>query len=237
MLETTFLSTRRGRIVAALALLLLTSRAPALTLSVMVGDDDGFGGTQGLNSDAGDPYTNFAGPVIAPSGAAYVGTAGLDASTAAPWTPYAFEFTFDWDTTALASVADARVTVQSGSVARRGDGSGYGFAQVSASGVGLGDFWSQGTGAAASAAEENVKAHVFDVSTFIAPAAHGSLTVRVDGTALVNPVDQFALDFAVLSISGTPVPLPPAALLLGGGLCSVLAAGRRRRRCQTASPA
>lgn len=111
----------------------------AITLTVMIGDDDAFAGAQascGSDCDPGDLYV--AGPHdnlfdLTPSVVPYVNQ--TDVETQAPWEPYTLQYTFAWDTTGLASVSGATVTVQTGSVARRqaGEpGTGFGPADVSA---------------------------------------------------------------------------------------------------------
>lgn len=209
-------------------------------ITVMIGDDDGFGGTQGTNSDPGDPYFNFGSPNILPGGT-YVNEAGLDVATTSPYTPYVFEFSFAFDATSLASITSATVTIQSGSVARRiyldaDPELGFGHAIVTADGgsgsIGLGEFWTTSTGLRGSSDEENVKAHIFDVSALITPSSTGTLLLTVDGSALLNPGpgDQFALDFAELSIVGSPAEVPePASLTLFGLGVLGLAAARGRR--------
>jgi hypothetical protein len=202
--------------------------AGAATVAVTVGDDDGFGGTQGPISVPGTPFTAFPTPAIGPG--TYVGDVGTDVTTQSPWTPYVFIFNFAWDTIALTSIDSAIIQVQSGSVGRRADGSGFGFAKVSVnSGSGftpLDDFWSTSTGANASSLEENVKLHAFDVKSFISAGTSGVLTLRVDGSALTGPADQFALDFSRLTVS--QVPEAGTALLLCLGLLPVALASRRR---------
>jgi hypothetical protein len=205
-----------------LASCLFALGAHAATVTVNVGDDDGFGGTQGGQSQAGDAFAVFSSPAIAPG--FYSGAAATDVTTQEPWSPYVFSFTFAWDTTALSSIDRAVLMVQSGSVGRRTDDSGFGFAKVfadSGSGpVSLGDFLTESTGEAASAFEESVKVHTFDARSFITAGSMGSLILVIDGSNLTAPVDQFALDFASLTIN-QPVPEPTttALMLLGiGGL-------------------
>jgi hypothetical protein len=201
----------------------------ASTFVALVGDDDGFGGTQGASSTPGAAFSVFSTPTIAPGN--YIGAAGTDATTQSPWGPYTFTFSLNWDTTSLSSIDSAVVEIQSGSVGRRSDGSGFGFAKVSASSggafVSLGDLLSVSTGAAASALEESVKLSTFDIAPFITPNSTGSLTIRIDGSSLSAPVDQFALDFVRLSV--TQVPEPSSASLVGAGICLLLAGSRLRK--------
>lgn len=214
------------------------SESRADMISVMIGDDDGFGGTQGPNSDPGDPFTWFTSPSIPPG--TLVNEAGLDLSPQAPYTGYVFQFSFAYDATSLTSITTATVTIQSGSVARRvyldtDPELGFGHAIVTADGgsgpIDLGEFWTISTGLRGSSDEENVKAHIFDVSSLITPASTGTLLLTVDGSALVNPGDLFALDFAELSIVGSPAEVPePASLALFGLGALGLVVGRLRGR-------
>jgi hypothetical protein len=179
---------------------------PAVTQSVTVGDDDGFGGTQGADSNPGDPYSNFTVPSLPPG--AHSGAAATDATTVSPWRPYVFEFVFAFDASSLASLTSATVTIQTGSLARRTDGSGFGFAPVTGDGgggpVALGDLLTLGTGIAGSPLEESVKVGVFDVLALVGTAGPATLVVRIDGSMLAAPADQFAIDFARLDLTGTP---------------------------------
>jgi hypothetical protein len=226
-----------GALVAALA-----APAGAVTLSIMIGDDDGFAGTQvatcGADCDPGDAYNPgpHAGLNLAPSLVPYVNQ--TDVETQDPWTPYTFQYQFDFDTTGLASVTSATVTVQAGSVALRDSGAGFGPADVSADVGGpsmpLGDFLTVSTGGTGSPAEETVRAHVFAVTSLIDAGETGTLTLTIDGSGLTAPVDLFGLDFAVLSIEGTAVPEPGTLALFGSAaallsLRSLRRSGRRAR--------
>lgn len=213
--------------------------ASATTLTYTIGDDDGFGGTQGSNSDPGDAFTVFNTPAISPG--TYAGTTGMDVTTQSPWTTYSFVYTFNFDTAMLGAIQSATAIVQSGSVARRTNGTGYGLASVNATlnagtPLDLGEFWTTGTGNNASPAEENVKAHVFDLTTLIPAGTTGTLVLTIDGDGLIdpNPGDRFAIDFAELTITGTPIPEPTTAAL--GLACLTVTATRRRRR-EALSPA
>jgi hypothetical protein len=215
---------------AMLALAALSAPVSAATVVVMVGDDDGFGGTQGPISTPGQPFTTFFSPTIAPG--TYTGVAGTDVTTQSPWAPYTFIFTFSWNTAGLSAIDSAVAQIQSGSVGRRTDGSGFGFANVSASSGGafmpMGEFWSSSTGTSASTLEESVKLHTFDVKSFLTPNSVGTLTIRIDGSTLTAPVDQFAIDFARLTV--TQVPEPSTALLLAVGALLVVGSFSRQRR-------
>ncbi len=141
------------------------------------------------------------------------------------------------------------MTIQSGSVARRtyldtDPELGFGFAIVTADGgsgsIGLGEFWTTTTGLRGSSDEENVKAHIFDVSTLITPSSTGTLLLTVDGSGLLNPGpgDLFALDFAELSIVGSPaeVPEPGSMAMFGLGALGMGYLARRRRAVATQQP-
>ena len=205
---------------------------PPGVVTVMIGDDDGFGGTQWADSDPGDPYTNFSSPAIAPG--SYRNLDAMDVATENPWTPYTFVLDFAWDTTGLANVSSAEVLIQTGSLARRSDGSGFGFAPVAGESslgggpIDLGELLDVDTGVSASALEESVKASVFDVAGLILPGTSGVLTLTIDGSGLSSPVDLFAFDFAQLTIVGSPIP-SPSALGAGLALLAVVVGARRRR--------
>jgi hypothetical protein len=208
-----------------LALLCFAPQAEAASLTVMIGDNDGFGGTNGVVAIPGSAYVNFDSPAIAP--ATYTDEAGTDRTTVAPWTPYKFIFNFLWDTTTLGAITSASVTVDSGSVARRPEGTGFGYASVSASGGGpslaLGDFWTTSTGGGGGLGEETVKAHVFEVTSLITAGTTGTLTFTIDGSSLTGPTDQFALDFARLDIDGgSAVPEPGTGGIVGAILVIVI---------------
>jgi hypothetical protein len=205
----------------------------------MIGDDDAFAGTQascGADCDPGDSY--LPGPHLllvdlTPGPTAHLNQTNVE--TRDPWTPYTLQYTFAWDTTGLASVSGATVTVQTGSVARRDAGTGFGPADVSAtvggSPLALGDFLTTPTGGTGSSLEESVRAHVFAVTSLIPAGATGSLTLTIDGSSLVNPVDLFGIDFAVLAIEGTAVPEPSTLALFGSaGLLGLGWLGRFPRR-------
>jgi hypothetical protein len=209
-----------------------TAFATAATVTTLIGSADNFGGNVTCAHNpcqAGDAYTNFASPVIAPG--TYVNTTGLDKTTESPWATYVFEFDFTYDASSLSSITDATVTIQSGSLAHRSDGTGFGFAPVSANGVGLGQLWSTSTGTSNSNLEESVKDSSFDVFAEISGPT-GTLKVLIDGSKLTtNPTDQFAFDFARLDIQGTTttgVPEPSSLLLVSAGAAALLSRFRRR---------
>lgn len=213
-----------GAVLSLLVVFPFGSTCDADMITFMIGDDDGFGGMQGSNSDPGDPYSPFANPSMPPGH--YINEAGLDQISDPRGYDNVFEFVFAYDTSLFASISTATVTIQSGSVGRRSEGldpgSGYGYATVTANGgsgfIGLGDFWSTPTGVRGSALEESVKAHVFDVTSLITLSNSGSLTFIIDGPDFPDGSDQFALDFAQLTIVGDPqttaVPEPASIALL-----------------------
>ncbi len=225
---------------ALLAGSLNIAAANASTITVMIGDDDGFGGTQGATSSAGDAYSNAAAAVlgtIAPG--TIVDEAGLDVNTTSPWAPYIFEFNFVYDLTAEIAVNSAIVGIQHGSVGRRttgipsGSGPGFGFAEVSGSTGGpttsLGDFYTLDTSPTGSASEESVKISTFDVTSLLVAGTSGTLTLSIDGMNISpNPVDLFAMDFAKLTIETTTIPVPASLPLLFGGLAGLVLMRRRR---------
>jgi hypothetical protein len=224
-----------------LAILAFGASAEASTMSVLIGDRDGFGGTQACNPCApGDPFVNLAAPAIVPG--MYLDTFGMDATTIAPWTPYIFQFTFLYDASAFASLTSATVTIQTGSLALRSAGSngtGFGLAFVTGDNgsgpINLGQFLTVSTGTNASAAEESVKHHRFDVLSLLSLTGPTTLTIVVNGAQLNQPVDQFSIDWAELMIDGTitsgpsPVPEPGSSTLLALGLLGIARTIRRRR--------
>jgi hypothetical protein len=221
-----------SQIVFTTALIIgLVGPARALTISVMIGDDDRFAGSQACNCNPGDAFNpgSVAGLTVLPPGTY---TDRTDFWTQNPYTPYIFNYQFPWDASGLTAVSGATVTVQSGSLGRRLNNAGFGFADVSATNGGpiapLGDFL---TTTSEGADEETVKAHVFNVTSLVSPSTTGTLTLTIDGSTLVDPNDLFSFDFAVLEIQGTAaVPEPGTVLLLGSG--SVLLGLRCLRRAQ-----
>ena len=197
-------------LLAAAASLPVMAGGAIEVVEVVVGDDDGFGGTQGSQSAPGDPYTTFLAPAISPG--IYLGVAGMDATTAAPWTPYTFSFSMELDLTAFECLQSVELTVQHGSVARRTDGSGFGFAEIGADVDGrssaLGQLWSTSTGAAGSPAEETVKATSVDLTALLEAGRSVALNVLIDGSALAAPVDSFSIDFVKVRVVGRITPCP-----------------------------
>src|SRR5262249_24170842 len=132
------------------------AEAQVATITVRVGDKDGFGGTQKCNPcAAGDPFSIISSAVIMPG--VYVNR-GYDAPTVDPGKPYVFEFDFKYNVSGLAKITGATVTVRSGGVARRSvENNGFGFASVTADGgsgpISLGQFWTASTELRASALE------------------------------------------------------------------------------------
>ncbi len=61
----------------------------------MVGDDDGFGGSQGADSNPGDVFSIFLTPSIAPG--TYTDLDAMDVTTTEPWTTYTFIFNIPWE--------------------------------------------------------------------------------------------------------------------------------------------
>jgi len=223
-------------IIAILSLAtVLVSNVSAAPITVLIGDDDGFGGTQGATSSAGDVYSNAAAEAlgtIAPGN--YANTAALDVRVATPFTPYSFTFDFAYDVSSFGSIGSAIVEIQSGSLARRvSANTGFGFADVSAtiggSSLALGDFLTVNTGSASSALEETVKISSFDVSSLISAGTAGTLTLTIDGSSLSNPIDLFVMDFARLTVEDNAIPEPGALALFGLGLAGLGFARRRNR--------
>jgi len=190
------------------ACLALASAWPAsaqITISIADGDDDGFGGTQGTDSDPGDAFTPFATPTVAP------GTHGVsgnftDRTTVAPWTPYSFQFHFGHPAFDPQTILSATIGIQMGGVARRGDNTGFGYATVTLTDLAtndtlvLGDLLEIDTGAPDSTAENQVRMPSWDITSFIhsRPFTDTLYQLEIDGSALSNPGDQFALDFAII---------------------------------------
>lgn len=224
----------------AFAMAVAAGTAHAGVVTVMIGDDDGFGGTQGAMSTPGDSYSNAAAaPLGAIAPGSYSNAAATDINTEAPWEVYIFTFEFAYDASSLSTIGGATVEVQHGSLSRRSAGSspGFGFAAVSATtggpATGLGDFFTTVTGVAGTAHEESVKRSSFDVTSLIAAGSMGVLTVTIDGTGISpNPVDLFAIDFARLTLRGdmVQVPEPTPLALFGLGLAGIGFAARRKRK-------
>jgi len=180
------------------------AEAQITTITVLIGAKDGFGGSQKCNPCvSGDPFSIPSPFAVLPG--RYVNR-GFDAATVDPWEPYVFEFDFKYNTSTLIKISSATVTVRSGGVARRSvENNGFGFANVTADGgsgpIRLGQFWTTSTGLRASALEESVKDHVFNVLP--AMSKSGILKFVVDGSALTDPSNQFSIDYAELTIHGT----------------------------------
>ena len=76
------------------------------------------------------------------------------------------------------------------------------------------------------------------VASLITPGTTGMLHFLIDGSLEARNTDgnfplgfdRFALDFAQLTITGNPVPLPPALWLLGSALGGLGFLGRRKSR-------
>jgi hypothetical protein len=189
------------------------AEAQRVTISFLIGKKDGFGGTQKCNPCvAGDPFSVFSSAVILPG--TYVNR-GFDATTVDPTKPYVFEFDFKYDASEFSRITNATVVIRSGNVARRStENNGFGFATVTAEGgrgpISLGQFWTASTGLRASAQEESVKDHKFNVLPAISKS--GTLKFVIDGSGLADPSDQFSLDYAELRIQGIERPIGSTVL-------------------------
>ena len=53
--------------------------------------------------------------------------------------------------------------------------------------------------------------------------------LAIDGSALADPADRFALDFVELTIEGTEVPIPGALYLLGSACLLLIGRARGKR--------
>lgn len=181
------------------------------SLGSTIGDSDGFGGSQGAISNPGNHF-DYDALLLSLVPGTYHNAEGLDAKTAPPYGPYVFEFEFPIDRLCVQNITTATITVQSGSVGTRTNGTGFGFANVTAQSstgkiVNLGQFLPGSTGEAGSPAEESVKAHVFDVMGLLESGGVRYILLRIDGSPLPGPDDLFALDFAKLEVGGGHVPV------------------------------
>lgn len=183
---------RLGRALSGAFLCTACAAAPAV-----IGDDDGFGGTQGPDAIPGDAFVNFMSPSISPG--THLNEAGTDVATLPPYAVYIFELHFSLDLSDVPSIYSAELMIQSGSVARGVD-RGFGHARVLVGGVDIGPLLTESTGASGSAAEENVKAHRFDVTDFVTAGEVNEVTVVIDGSPALAVGDLFAFDFARLSV-------------------------------------
>lgn len=210
-------------LLTVLTICLLTPSTQADMISVLIGDDDGFAGTQSANSNPGDPFNPNIVPNQQPSGTYLNQT---DISTQPPYLPYTFEYTLPYDASSFITINSATVTIQVGSLGRRTDGSGFGFAQVSADDsnnlVNFGDLLTVNTGAAAGnvnpALEEVVRGLTFDVTPIIVTNPTGTLEFILDGSALNDHIDLFSIDFVELTIEGNTIPEPASILVFGSAL-------------------
>jgi hypothetical protein len=223
--------------VAAFACLLTIGSsltASAASISIMIGDADAFNGTQPGAILGSSVNPNLFIPLGVPAGTY---TNLTDFATQSPWGIYVFNYNFNFDTTALSSITSATVTIRSGSIGNRDAtelATGFGPAPVKAGlvspTVSLGILQPTSTGVTGSALEEQVKDHVFDVSSIITAGLVGTLFLQVDGTTLTNHQDLFSFDYAVLTIEGAPAPLPSTLVLFASGLGAMGLLGRRRNR-------
>lgn len=201
-------------VLTLLTLCLVTPIAQASMISVIVGDDDGFAGTQGANSNPGDSFNPNNVPNPQPSGTYLNET---DISTQTPFDAYTFEYTLPYDASGLFTIDSAIITVQVGSLGRRTDGSGFGYAQVSAeSGVNLvnfGDLLTVNT-----VTEELVRGLTFDVTPLVVTTPTGTMQFTLDGSALTDHVDLFSIDYVELTIEGNTIPEPASFLVFGSAL-------------------
>lgn len=194
------------RIVAlSLMFLALCAKATPVSLTTLVGDDDGFDGSQSANSNPGDNYLLDMLPSIPPGN--YVDEQAIDVETASPWTPYTFEFNLAYDLSDWGGVTSAVVLVQHGSVGRRTNGGGFGYAVVEADAgngpVIIGEFFDL---VAEGEPEERVKLSEFEVSDLLMAGGSGVLKLKLDGSGLNNPIDKFAIDFVQLEAMGVFCP-------------------------------
>ncbi len=200
------------------------------TLVSMIGDDDGFGGTQGSNSNPGDSYSNFTSPGFAPG--TYSDVNATDTATVSPFTPYTFIFNFSIDASSLSSRNSAELFIQSGSVAYvPNPGTGFAHSHVFINGTDIGEFFSSDTGPRGGAGEENVKAHTFDITSFIQAGVNNSVVVTLDGTNFASSGDLFALDFAQITVDGNDASaVPEPGTFAGLLLLTILGLFKRNRK-------
>ena len=245
------------RFQGALAVFLLLFAMAAPGAIVIIGDVDGFGHNfcgSTYDCNPGDPFPSisdtFGSQTLSPPGF-YVDAAGMDkrivGTRNVPNTGYQFRFDFSWNTVGLASITSAEVFVQAGSVGRRADGSGFGYADVkivNAHGVLIATLSSDFLGSTTFTvremySEEQVRGLSFNVQPYLTPGTTGTLYFLLDGSgeipippSLPNPneYDRFALDFAELSFSGAAVPVPAAVWLFLSAVGAMAATGHKKYR-------
>lgn len=221
------------------SLLFLASADGALiTTTLLIGDDDAFGGMQvascGVVCGPGAFFDASALGTLEGGGSGLstptlVNEAGMDQLTDED--QFIFRFVFNYNFSGL-PVSAAIVTLQTGGLGTSGPSndlnSGTGFGAVplvignGVSSVAYGPFFPDFAGF--NAAQENtVRRLTFDVTALLVAAPSGVLTLTLNGDGR-NTNDRLAFDFARLDVTHeAPVPEPATLGVCALGLLTVLA--------------
>ena len=217
------MNTKMVASVVCMSAILLAAAIPgrAVVISQMIGDDDGFNGTQGATSVPGQPYQVFLLPTLAPG--TYVDEAGLDLETPESSLPYTFEFNFAVDLSGYNDLSSATLFIQSGSIKREWT-RGFGHSEVFFNSTSLGEFYLADT---YFFTEETVKGHSFDLTSYLTPGQANAFQVTLNGSSPIARGDVFALDFVRLTVDANVPDAGSSALLLGMAMTIFRAAQRR----------
>lgn len=217
---------KRAYLLSTLLLTLLfggSLTCQAVIITQMIGDNDGFAGTQGSTATPGQYYQVFQLPTIMPG--TYVDEAGMDLETPELYEPYVFDLNFALDLTGFETVDAASLSIQTGSI-KREFYRGFGHAEVWLNDNSLGQLYTEDTWFMT---EETVKLHTFDLTPFLQPGMLNSFQITLDGSDPLAFGDVFAIDFAQVTVDASGQSVPDggsSALLLG--LVTLGWAGMRR---------
>ena len=184
----------------------------AAIVSQMIGDDDGFGGTQSRlvrrsYSSPGDAFYTVAFPLrLELPASSYEGTSGMDRLTSTEG-PFQFVYNFILDLTSLEEIESAEFMIQFGSVGYdpgpESEPSGFGHANVQLDGINVGKLFTTAgpRGGLPGSHEEQVRQSTYNVKEYLQPGTQQSIQVTVGDDPYANK-DQFAIDYVQLTAHG-----------------------------------